>query len=154
MTPCTTIDPDLWTSENLEDRHQAAKLCTPCPLTTACAQGALNRGEHAGVYGGIDFDRNSGRLTCAETRCHNIGAHFGTDIQNHTVIVCDKHQHTTVRPRGIGPKPEPTPPTPRATNTHCAHGHPWTNATTTHSNGYRRCTICRSHQERTKRATP
>ncbi len=49
--PCRS-DPDLWFAEH--DRHlQVAKrACGPCPLRRPCLEGALQRREPAGVWGG------------------------------------------------------------------------------------------------------
>lgn len=43
---------DMWTSDLLTDRRQAAAWCTGCPVLTLCAN--AGRAERRGVWGGID----------------------------------------------------------------------------------------------------
>lgn len=43
---------DLYFAEAPADIEQAKAMCGACPLQTACLDGALERGEVAGVWGG------------------------------------------------------------------------------------------------------
>lgn len=55
--PCVTGDPETWFAEQPEVLEHAKALCGPCPLREMCLQGALERGEPWGVWGGELFDR-------------------------------------------------------------------------------------------------
>src|SRR5699024_10073716 len=51
--PCHDIDAaDLFFAERPADLEQAKALCRSCPLLEACRDGALERGEPWGVWGG------------------------------------------------------------------------------------------------------
>lgn len=43
---------DLWFAERTGEVEQAKQLCGGCPLRAACLEGALQRGEPWGVWGG------------------------------------------------------------------------------------------------------
>ncbi|HEX7352025.1 WhiB family transcriptional regulator [Brachybacterium sp.] len=59
--PCHDTDAaDLFFSERPADLEQAKTLCAGCPLIDECRQGALDRAEPWGVWGGAIFD--SGRI--------------------------------------------------------------------------------------------
>lgn len=45
-------DPDLFFAEKPEDVERARALCRQCPLQRPCLDGALQRGEPCGVWGG------------------------------------------------------------------------------------------------------
>lgn len=47
---------DLFFSERPADLEQAKTLCADCPLLVECRQGAIDRGEPWGVWGGAIFD--------------------------------------------------------------------------------------------------
>ncbi|MGH9070565.1 MAG: WhiB family transcriptional regulator [Acidimicrobiales bacterium] len=59
----------LFFSEDIEDIATAKGICAACPLATPCLQGALERGEPWGVWGGqlfadgkiLAFKRRRGR---------------------------------------------------------------------------------------------
>ncbi|MDO5495545.1 MAG: WhiB family transcriptional regulator [bacterium] len=52
-TPCQdSANPDLWFAEGAADLARAQELCGACPLRAACLQGALERAEPWGVWGG------------------------------------------------------------------------------------------------------
>lgn len=55
--PCQTEDTDLWFAESPADLGRAQQLCGQCPILTQCLEGALQRGEPWGVWGGQIFDR-------------------------------------------------------------------------------------------------
>lgn len=56
MLPCHDADAaDLFFSERPADLEQAKLLCADCPLIQECCQGALDRGEPWGVWGGAIF---------------------------------------------------------------------------------------------------
>ena len=50
--PCRVNDPDLWFAEAPADVEAAKALCASCPLRGVCLDGALERGEPWGVWGG------------------------------------------------------------------------------------------------------
>lgn len=51
-TPCRENDPDLWFSAEPADIDHARHLCGTCPAWRECLQGALDRREPFGVWGG------------------------------------------------------------------------------------------------------
>lgn len=51
-TPCQDGDPDMWFAENPDALRAAQALCGECPLRAACLEGALQRAEPWGVWGG------------------------------------------------------------------------------------------------------
>lgn len=53
--PCRTQDPELFFAESPEDVEFAKSLCTSCPVRLDCLDGALERGEPWGVWGGEWF---------------------------------------------------------------------------------------------------
>jgi WhiB family transcriptional regulator, redox-sensing transcriptional regulator len=61
--PCRTA-PDLFFAEHPDDLEQAKELCSGCPVRAACLEGALERGEPCGVWGGQLLDR--GRIAGAK----------------------------------------------------------------------------------------
>lgn len=54
-TPCQSGDPDLWFAESPAQLRAAQALCADCPLRSACLEGALERAEPWGVWGGRIF---------------------------------------------------------------------------------------------------
>jgi WhiB family transcriptional regulator, redox-sensing transcriptional regulator len=54
--PCQS-DPDVFFAEKPADVWQARALCRQCPVRSACLEGALERGEPWGVWGGELFLR-------------------------------------------------------------------------------------------------
>lgn len=53
VIPCqVSDDADLWFAERTADVERAKALCRACPLRVACLDGALERGEPWGVWGG------------------------------------------------------------------------------------------------------
>ena len=60
MLPCHDTDAaDLFFAERPADLEQAKALCAGCPLIEECRQGALERAEPGGVWGGAIFDGGS-----------------------------------------------------------------------------------------------
>ena len=55
LIPCREYDPELWFAESTSDVEQAKALCQECPLREGCLQGALERQEPWGVWGGEVF---------------------------------------------------------------------------------------------------
>ena len=55
LTPCQTYDPDLWFAEDRYKKVQAEAiaLCGVCPARLACLEGALERREPHGIFGGL-----------------------------------------------------------------------------------------------------
>ena len=53
--PCRAIDPELWFAESPADVELAKALCLDCPLQSLCLDGALERREPWGVWGGQLF---------------------------------------------------------------------------------------------------
>ncbi|MFC7373807.1 WhiB family transcriptional regulator [Brachybacterium sp. GCM10030267] len=61
MLPCHDADAaDLFFSERPADLERAKALCADCPLIQECREGALERAEPWGVWGGAIFE--SGRI--------------------------------------------------------------------------------------------
>lgn len=52
MVPCRNEDPELWFAEQATQMAAAKALCAQCPLVSACLQGAIDREEPWGVWGG------------------------------------------------------------------------------------------------------
>jgi WhiB family redox-sensing transcriptional regulator len=52
VTLACTSEPDLWFAESPADVEEAKARCEGCPIQAACLQGALERGEPWGVWGG------------------------------------------------------------------------------------------------------
>jgi WhiB family redox-sensing transcriptional regulator len=55
--PCRTEDSNLWFAEKPAELELAKAFCLQCPARLACLQGALERRELWGVWGGEIFDR-------------------------------------------------------------------------------------------------
>ena len=53
--PCRVNNPELWFAESPSDVEHAKALCLDCPVRTLCLDGALERGEPWGVWGGQLF---------------------------------------------------------------------------------------------------
>lgn len=54
-TPCLDEDPDLFFAEAPEVLEDAKLVCARCPLRQECLQGAVERQEPHGVWGGQIF---------------------------------------------------------------------------------------------------
>ncbi|MDX6200550.1 MAG: WhiB family transcriptional regulator, redox-sensing transcriptional regulator, partial [Frankiales bacterium] len=50
--PCWSTDPELFFAESPADVERAKALCVGCPVQTECLEGALERREPWGVWGG------------------------------------------------------------------------------------------------------
>lgn len=50
----------LWTSDDADDRAEAARLCQRCPLLAPCAAAAEEADERHNVWGGRDYTRHHG----------------------------------------------------------------------------------------------
>lgn len=55
MIPCRSGNPELWFAEQAPQIAEAKTLCASCPIVAACLQGALDRQEPWGVWGGQVF---------------------------------------------------------------------------------------------------
>lgn len=64
LLPCRVEDAELWFAERASDVEQAKTLCQQCPLRAGCLQGALDRSEPWGVWGGEVFV--DGRVVAAK----------------------------------------------------------------------------------------
>jgi WhiB family redox-sensing transcriptional regulator len=53
--PCRVYDPELWFAESPSDVEYAKALCIDCPVRSLCLEGALERHEPWGVWGGQLF---------------------------------------------------------------------------------------------------
>lgn len=53
--PCRSYNPELWFAESPTDVEYAKALCQSCPFRAACLDGALDRREPWGVWGGELF---------------------------------------------------------------------------------------------------
>jgi WhiB family redox-sensing transcriptional regulator len=52
LLPCRARDAELWFAESPADVEMAKALCGDCPVRAACLDGALERSEPWGVWGG------------------------------------------------------------------------------------------------------
>ena len=50
--PCRLVDPEVFFAEQPADVEYAKSLCRECPVQEACLEGALERREPWGVWGG------------------------------------------------------------------------------------------------------
>ena len=57
--PCRREDPELWFAERPAELELAKTFCAMCPLQEACLEGALERREPWGVWGGQIFERGA-----------------------------------------------------------------------------------------------
>ena len=55
--PCRSGDADLWFAEAPKELERAKALCSACPIKAECLEGALQRAEPWGVWGGEIFER-------------------------------------------------------------------------------------------------
>jgi WhiB family redox-sensing transcriptional regulator len=55
LLPCRINDPELWFAETPADVEFAKTLCVDCPVRSLCLDGALERREPWGVWGGQLF---------------------------------------------------------------------------------------------------
>jgi len=55
LIPCRMGDPELWFAEQFDQVELAKQLCAGCPLRAGCLEGALERAEPWGVWGGEVF---------------------------------------------------------------------------------------------------
>jgi WhiB family transcriptional regulator, redox-sensing transcriptional regulator len=55
--PCRSGDADLWFAEAPAQLERAKALCRHCPIQAECLEGALEREEPWGVWGGQIFER-------------------------------------------------------------------------------------------------
>ena len=55
LLPCRTNDPELWFAESPSDVELAKRQCQDCPVRAMCLDGALDRREPWGVWGGELF---------------------------------------------------------------------------------------------------
>lgn len=53
--PCRANNPELWFAESPADVEAAKALCQECPVRALCLDGALERREPWGVWGGQLF---------------------------------------------------------------------------------------------------
>lgn len=53
--PCHFVDPELFFADDAGDIELAKALCRTCPMRGACLDGALERSEPHGVWGGELF---------------------------------------------------------------------------------------------------
>jgi WhiB family redox-sensing transcriptional regulator len=53
--PCRVNNPELWFAESPTDVEYAKALCLDCPVRALCLDGALERREPWGVWGGQLF---------------------------------------------------------------------------------------------------
>ncbi len=55
LLPCRVNDAELWFAESPADVEHAKLLCLECPVRALCLDGALDRREPWGVWGGELF---------------------------------------------------------------------------------------------------
>lgn len=61
MTPCRG-ETDLFFASDRFSLAKAKSLCAGCPAAATCLEGALDRREAAGVWGGVQFPEEARRL--------------------------------------------------------------------------------------------
>ncbi|MCX4581024.1 WhiB family transcriptional regulator [Streptomyces sp. NBC_01571] len=77
---CVGEDPELFfpvgnTGPALYQIEEAKAVCRRCPLQESCLQGALDRGEATGVWGGLSEDeRRSMKRRAARNRARQASA--------------------------------------------------------------------------------
>ena len=77
---CAGEDPELFfpigdTGPALLQVEEAKAVCRRCPLIESCLQGALERGEEAGVWGGMsEMERRSLKRRAARNRAREASA--------------------------------------------------------------------------------
>lgn len=54
--PCLVEDPEIWFADTPQGVEFAKALCATCPVRQSCLEGALERREPWGVWGGELFD--------------------------------------------------------------------------------------------------
>ncbi|HLN69147.1 MAG TPA: WhiB family transcriptional regulator [Streptosporangiaceae bacterium] len=59
LLPCQREDSRLWFSDLPADLDRARAHCQPCPLREPCLEGAIERGEPCGVWGGEIFAKGA-----------------------------------------------------------------------------------------------
>ena len=57
--PCHRENPELWFSEHPADLRLAKAFCQLCAIRLICLDGAVERHEPHGVWGGEIFDRGA-----------------------------------------------------------------------------------------------
>lgn len=57
--PCQREDPRLWFSDQPPDLTLAKMYCQPCPVRRFCLDGAVERQEPHGVWGGEIFTKGA-----------------------------------------------------------------------------------------------
>lgn len=62
-SPCSR-NPEAWFSEDPTVIEQAKRDCRPCPIRRTCLEGAIERRERCGVWGGELIEK--GRITPRE----------------------------------------------------------------------------------------
>jgi hypothetical protein len=70
-TPCQ-VDPEMWLSEVMSERAEAARACLSCPAFDWCKAEAMKIKPDHGVWAGRDYSKRSatGDLTkCARPGC-------------------------------------------------------------------------------------
>ncbi|MFJ5142743.1 WhiB family transcriptional regulator [Streptomyces sp. NPDC088707] len=76
---CTSVDdPDLFfpngnTGPALLQINEAKKICATCPVIADCLQGALERGEQSGIWGGLSEDERRA-LRRRKSRARSVAA--------------------------------------------------------------------------------
>ncbi len=118
MTPCTDILTDYWTSDDPQERMEAAELCVPCPVREACLAGAMERREAFGVWASVDFSYGTrttsfacgildDRHGCAASP---VGIGRRVDRQGERLVpACEKHLLRAMRVTVLEPVPRPVP---------------------------------------------
>lgn len=71
------VDPEWWWSTTPKEIGWAKQVCGGCPVRAACLEGAVERKEQAGVWGGVDFaERTSRRPERPILSCATCGREF------------------------------------------------------------------------------
>ena len=104
IPPCTASDPELFFAESPVDLELAKTVCAECPIRKECLEGALERHEPYGVWGGeliiagviVARKRPRGRprKTEKEVCCMTGKMVLGRDSSE----LADTQPDTTIRP--------------------------------------------------------
>lgn len=68
-------DPEMWFSDDPADTIAAIKVCKRCPIQSSCLQGAIDRRERHGVWGGKRFGRRDTAQADMRAWAAEVGIH-------------------------------------------------------------------------------